>query len=242
MRAVFTVQIPAVSAEKYPSDEEFLSRLRVLGWDYTHIKDLAEDERKKWYFEEASALWEQMPEIANDEKNFVIFYGKLPDNHTKFIVTRLTDGQATFRLLHPHLDRLQASTYYMIEELIKPSSNITPLQVRNRRISIYEIGHNEIIIKGRVIESTLQETVRTDRKNMLIALGALLISIPCFIALIWINSQTNRIVGGTLERVSTAFLTTFIVSAIGFLQTYLEIRKHKLIDWQVASTSNSPNS
>ena len=236
MRAVFTVQIPPVSTDRYPTDEEFLSRIRALGWENTKAREKADDELKAWYNEKASELWDLMPEIASGEKDYVIFYGDLQDNQTKFIITRVVDGQATFRLLHPNLDRLQASTIYMVDTLQKPVGTLPPLEIRNQRISIYEREHDDIIIQGRVISSYAKETWRIDKKNILLAFGAFLLAVPTFITLIWVNSNTNEIIGGTLERASTTFLTTFVVSLIGFIQTYLEIRKIKIVDWMVASS------
>lgn len=237
MRAVFTVHIPAVSNEKYPNNEEFLSRIRTFGWDDVKVKELPENEREKWYMDHAKELWENMPEIANNEKEYVIFYGAIPDNQTKFIITRVTEGQATFRLLHTNLDRLQASTKDMIKRLIEGQGNLPPLKISNQRISIYERGYDDIIIQGRVVPSPFWEAWRVDKRNLLLTLGAFLFAVPIFITLIWVNSQTNRIIGGTLERASTAFLTTMIVSFIGFIQTYLQVRSTKLIDWVVAAST-----
>ncbi len=237
MRAVFTVQISAVSVDKYPTNEEFLSRIRALGWEDVKVKELSEEDKLKWYEEHAEKLWENMPEIAADERDYVIFYGVLQDNQAKFIITRVTEGQATFRLLHPNLDRLQASTIGMVKKLIESVGNLQPIRISNQRISIYERGYDEIIIQGRVVPNALAEAWRVDKRNILLAIGAFLLTVPTFAGLIWVNSQTNQILGGTLERASTAFLTTFIVSVIGFLQTYLQIRNIKIVDWVVASNS-----
>lgn len=236
MRAVFTVQIPSVSTDRYPTDDEFLSRIRALGWENTKAREKADDELKAWYTQRASEIWDLMPEIASGEKEYVIFYGELQDNQTKFIITRLVEGQATFRLLHPNLDRLQASTVYMVKTLQKSVGSLPPLEIRNQRISIYERGHDDIIIQGRVITSYARETWRVDKKNVLLAFGSFLLAVPTFITLVWVNSQTNTIIGGTLERASTTFLTTFVVSVIGFIQTYLEIRNVKIVDWIVAAS------
>jgi hypothetical protein len=241
MRSVFTVKIPPISADKYPSDDEFLSRGRALGWENIKAKEKADDERKAWYVQKASEIWDQMPEIAAAEKDYVIFYGELQDNQTKFIITRVVEGQATFRLLHPNLDRLQASTAYMVGTLLAPVGNLPALEISNNRISIYERGYDDIIIQGRVIKSAMEETWRVDKKNILLAVGAFLLAVPTFITLIWVNSKTNQILGGTLERASTTFLTTIVVSLIGFIQTYLEIRKHKIIDWAVAASDFARN-
>ncbi len=239
MRAVFTVQIPPTSIDKYPTNEEFLSRIRALGWEDVKIKEFSEDSKLEWYKNHAQALWENMPEIAGDEQDYVIFYGVLQGDQTKFIITRVTEGEATFRLLHPNLDRLQASTKYLIRRLIESVGNLPPLNISNQRISIYERGFDEIIIQGRVVPNALSEAWRVDKKNILLTVGAFLLTVPSFLAISlgWIDITSNPILGGTFERASTAFLTTTIVSFIGFLQTYFEIIGIKIIDWAVASSS-----
>jgi hypothetical protein len=242
MRSVFTVLIPPVGTNNYPTDTEFLTRIRSLGWENTRAKEKSEEELKEWYKTKAAEIWNQMPEIAMAEKEYVIFFGDLQDNQTKFIITREVEGQATFRLLQTNLDKLQSSTVYMVKTLRKPIGSLLPLEISNQRVSIYERGHDEIIIQGRVISNAFDETWRVDKKNILLAIGALLLSIPLFTTLIWVNSKTNQIIGGTLERASTAFLTTFIVSLIGFIQTFLEVRSTKVVDWVVSVSKNGNNS
>jgi hypothetical protein len=238
MRSVFTVQIPPISTDRYPTDDEFLSRIRALGWENTKAKEKADDELKNWYTQKAAEIWDQMPEIAIAEKEYVIFYGELQDTQTKFIITRLVEGQATFRLLQKNLDRLQASTVYMIKTLRKSIGSLPPIEISNQKVSIYERGYDEIIIQGRVVTSTLAETWRVDKKNVLLAIGAFFLALSFLIAIIWINSTTNQIIGGTLERASTAFLTTFVVSIIGFVQTYLEVHNIKIVDWVVSASDS----
>jgi hypothetical protein len=236
MRSVFTVEIPAISGDKYPSNADFLNRLRMLGWEDMKIKDMADDEKARIYQEKAEELWKFMPEVAtHTEKDYVVFYGILLDNQTKFVVTRLNESQATFRLLHVKLDKLQSSTDTIIRKLLKTYGNEPVLKVSNNAIAIYEKGDAEVIIDGRVIIDPFWEAVRTDRKNMLLTVFGFVLTVPSLLSLLLVSSTTNRILGGTLERLSTAFLSTTVVSAIGFLQTYLQVKSIKLIDWDVAS-------
>lgn len=199
------------------------------------MKETPESDRSTWYREQADSLWESMPEIAGHEKEYVIFCGVLPANHTRLIITRIVEGRATFRLLHERLDKLQGATTALVKDLLDANGNLPHLGISYEQISIYERGFDHIIIHGRVIPNVAREAWRVDKRNVLLAAGGLFFAIPCLVALLWLNSTTNAIVGGTLERASTAFLTTTIVSLIGFLQTYLDVRSAKLIDWTVAT-------
>ncbi len=238
MRAVFTVEIDATGINTYPTDSDFLTRIRAFGWEEMGIKGLPEEERKQKYQERAEELWKEMPEVANEEKPFVIFYGILQDNRTKFVITRMNDSEATFRLLHISLGRLQQSTSKIINSIIKSHANSKGLTISQNRVLIYERGHEEVLITGRVIPNAFKELWVADKKNVLIALVSFLVAVPSFIGLQYFNSSNNLILGGTLERLSTGFLTTIIVSGINLLQTYFQIREEKTIDWKVASVSN----
>jgi hypothetical protein len=237
MRSVFTVEIPAISLEKYPTTEDFLRRVRIFGWDNITYKDLPEEDRQRCYREQAKEIWDDktFPEITDQERDFLIFYGILQDTQTKFMITRVNEGQATFRLLHPDLSRLQSSTTDMIRKLISSTGNEPPLKISRNRVTIFERGYDHRIIQGRVIVNHLREAWRVDQRNLLLASIGFLLTVPSLAALLIVSSETSRIAGGTLERLSTAFISTTVVSLIGFLQTYLEIRNKKLVDWVVTS-------
>lgn len=235
MRAVFTIEIEPTGVDTYPSDSDFLTRVRAYGWEEMSIKQLPNDEKLKKYKEHAGELWKEMPEVTNEEQQFVIFYGILQDNRTKFVITRMNDSQATFRLLHNNLGRLQQSTDKIVRSIVRSHANTKGLEISQNRIIIYERGFEDILIVGRVIPSAFKELWRADKKNVLLAAIFGFLLIPSFIMLQFVNSSTNLILGGSFERVSTAFLTTAIVSCVSLFQTYLEIRQEKIIDWKVAS-------
>jgi hypothetical protein len=232
MRAVFTVDVPTVDG-KYPTNDEFLTRLRNNGWEDVKLQHLDEDEKQRKYQELAKDLFSDMPELANEEKEYVIFYGVLQDNQTKFIVTRRITGQATFRLLQPALGRLQRSTEKMIRQLVNPSHHDKPLSVSYQSVFIYERGHEDVIIRGRIIPKPIWEAWRIDRKNIFLSVGSFLLVVPVIALQLFISTDEHRVIGGNLERLSTALLTTLLVSVLGFYQTYVEIKKNKIIAWTV---------
>jgi hypothetical protein len=100
------------------------------------------------------------------------------------------------------------------------------------QIVIYEQGNDYIILSGRVIPNPLLETFRSDRKSVLLTLIPLLIF--CIIAafvLFGVNTENFGCLGGTLERLSTALMTTTLVSGLSLFETYLEIYRNRIIVW-----------
>lgn len=235
MRAVFSVNIPPKPDGSFPSNEEFLSIIQAYGWEDRKLREMPNSEKEKRFRELAQQLLPDMPEISREEFEYLIFSGILQDNQTKFIITRVVDSQVTFRLHHPSLDRLTASVNAIITRLLKQQNDKQPFEISNQRVSIYERGFDEIIIVGRVIPNALQETWRIDKRNILLVLIALILLVPVGISLTVLPSSANvLILLGTLERLTTALLVTAIIGAIGFIQTYFEIKSHKFIDWGIS--------
>jgi hypothetical protein len=232
MRAVFTVDIPSIGHAKFPNNQEIINELRTHGWENVEVSELDESQQTAKYKELAIHLLEQMPEIRKtEEANQVIYYGELQDDKTKFVVTRVVQGQMTFRLLHPNLARLQRSTEKIISKLINSRLGDTQFNISNDLVLVYERGFEDVIIEGRVISKPFREATKTNRRDVLLVLGSILILVPTIIGLFFYSSAENRIIGGTLESLSTALITTIIVSALGFFQTYYEIMREKLIHW-----------
>jgi hypothetical protein len=239
MRSVFTVNLPASTDGKYPSNSDVLSLVRSFGWEPTEVH-LAGDEtaKEQKYKELAENIFHSMPEIAAAEKDFVIFYGYFADDQTRFVITRVVEGQITFRLLHPELPRLQSSTEKMVRNIITSRIHDKILVVSNHTIRVYERGYDEIIMKGRVIPNAWREAVKTDRKDVLLAIGAFVVG---FITLAGILSQISNstLINGTMERMSTAMMTTALVSALGLFQAYWEISRHSIIAWTATNESTN---
>lgn len=229
MRTVFTIDLqPTANEERFASNDSILTVIRSFGWEPTEIAELKDEKTKEEKYKQlAEKIFGEMPEIAVAEKTHVIFYGYFGDYQTKFIVTRRVEGQITFRLLHPILPRLQKSTEKIIRQVLK-----SPLgSISDQIVSLYELGQDHVILEGRVIPSALREAIRSDKKDVfLIAVPLAILAVVVFI-LIGIDLTTHSLVKGTAERLSTALITTALVSALGFIQTYLNIRRNRLIAW-----------
>jgi hypothetical protein len=237
MRTTFTIEFPTLDGKEisFPDNKDVLEMVRSFGWEPMEIKALGEDEalKEKKYKEFAENLFKDMPEIANEEKDNVIFYGFIAADQSKFVITRRVEGQVTFRLLHPVLPRLQASTEKIVRKILAGRVDGRPIKIVNQSVLLYERGFDHIIMSGRVIPSPYRETISSDRKDVLLFLGPILLEIPTFYALNFLDPVAHKIFFGTAERVSTALLTTALVSFLGLLQTYLEIRRHHLIAWNL---------
>lgn len=232
MRAVFSVDIPFNSKGSFPTNDEFLSKIRAYGWDDMKIKDLPETEKVSKYKELAADLWEHMPEIRIQEKDYVIFYGVFQDNLTKFVITRMTEGQATFRILHPNLVQLIQSTEKLIRRLVREQDGSqSAFQISNQSVIIFERGFDSVFIKGHAVTNAFLETMNTERFNLLLSIMSFLLAVPIFLTLYFISGQ-NYILTGTLERLTTTLLATLIIGMIGFLQSYTKIRS-KVIHWSI---------
>lgn len=199
--------------------------------------EMEEINRHKRYQELASVLFKDMPEVvANEEQQSVIFYGYLADEKTKFVITRMVSGQITFRLLHPSLTSLQSSTEKMVRKIIGSTVAAKPLVVSNERVEVLERGQEHVIVTGRVIPHALRETIRTDKRDAYLSIIPTLLLYPT-IALGEFLGRTSITLQGHMERMSTALLTTALVSFLGLAQTYSDIRKNKIIAWSFAADS-----
>lgn len=233
MRAVFTVNIPAIGHAKFPSNQEIINELRTHGWERIETTELDDVQQLERYKELAGYLLEHMPEIRKtEEADQIIYYGDLQDDKTKFVVTRVVQGQMTFRLLHPNLARLERSTEKIIRKLLHSGLGDTKFEISNNLVLVYERGFEDIIIEGQVISQPFREAMKTNRRDVLLVFGGLAFLVPTIVGLFFLTTEEHRILGGTLERLSTALITTVIVSGLGFVQTYYQILREKLIHWK----------
>jgi hypothetical protein len=238
MRAIFTVTLPKKNATEYQSDDDFLSFLRSEGLDDPKIMPLKKEKQIENYERSAQKLWEQMPEVAKEEKEYLIFCGFLQDNQTYFLITRRNVGYAKFRLLNPNLDKLQDNTEMLIKGLVRKDSNKNPnYEITNNSIEILEKNENHVIIQGRVITNSWKEAKLKNTKNYLISFTTFLLFLLFLILMFllkYLDAKDNFFYT-TFERLDTVALTTCIVSAFDFWTTYKQIKEHKIVAWTVST-------
>jgi hypothetical protein len=197
-------------------------------------------ERNEHYARLAIELFDDMPEVAAAEQDAVIFTGYIQSFQVLFVVTRLVDAYATFRLLHQDFNKLRLASEMMISKILSARINDGPLLSENPTVNIYERGHDHVIMKGRVITRPALEALRSDLKDSLLFVVPLILFIPTVYVVLQYPEVSPNPGGpvvasfwkGMLERLSTALITTSLVSLLGLTQTWWEIRNGRIIDWE----------
>jgi hypothetical protein len=232
MRAVFTVDLPLSHDNKYPDNQQIVELMRSFGWEPMDVCLLADEAAKGQKYQElGEPLFQNMPATAVATTGDVIFCGYLSDDYTRFVILRLVNGQITFRLSNIVLARLQKSTEKIVRKLLDARLNGRSLNVSNQAVVIYEQGNDYVVMSGRVIPSPLRETLRKDKKSVLLIAVPLIIF--AFLASIvnTLDMSGHTFTAGTMERMSTALLTTALVSSLSLAETYLEIYRNRIIVW-----------
>jgi hypothetical protein len=233
MRAVFTVDLPKLDGNKYPTDAQIIEVIRSFGWEPVEVCQLDDEISKLEKCRDLSrVLFEEMPPGSMSRLEHVVTYGYLADDFTRFVVIKLVEGQVTFRLANNVLSRLQTSTGKIIRKLLNAQIDGKSFRVCNQSVVIYERGNDYIVLTGRVVPDPLKETFRSDRKSVMIATVALVV-FAFAITLLTVGGmrESAGLLGGTLERLSTAMLTATLVSGLNLTETYFEIYRNRIIVW-----------
>jgi hypothetical protein len=242
MRSKFIVQILKKADGTFPTDIDLQNKIREYGWEPPDIAKMESTEEKlKAYRERAQPLFtaEQMPEVAQEELEDVIFFGAIRADQTRFVVTR-TPGELTFRLIQAELPMLISATEKLLKaigatNLVGLPLKRTPHNVIDNKILIYEKGHNHVILQGRVVESPFFETLRTNQKDAFVILLVLLFLMLRLISHTIIDFKF--ISAADFDKLTFSILAVSLVSLIGLVLTFIGIRRHKLVSWNLTSSS-----
>ena len=236
MRAKFTVTIPQGKDGTRPNEEQFLKQVRANGWSLIEIEAIEDlGARREQYKQRAEPLWKEMPEVTTEERKHVIFYGLLENTRTELVITRRTEAQANFRLHQANLARLQRATSNVVSELVTTHRGEAQLAVAENEVVVYERGHEEILIEGTVIPNALKETIRADKKNVLVAIASLIVVVAVSVPLIYADLGSSPHISINLDRLLATFVGFFIISSLGLFQTWWDIKANKVIAWTVAT-------
>ncbi len=236
MRSKFIVRIRR-HGEKYPTKEELRSVIRRHGWESADVSCLASDEEKEEkYKQEGERLFEQMPEVVQNERNHVIFYGCVQSDAAEFVVTRSTEGEITYRLLQPELNRLIRATEKIIKEVEKDRHHIeffssSDEHIVGKQVLIYERDSDHVVLEGRVVENPTAETIKTNPKDTVV-----LILAAVFLVLRFASHRIFEIKFMSQEdfdKFTLSIVAVSLVSFIGFLITLFSIRKNRIISWDL---------
>lgn len=237
IRAIMTAQSKSALGDKPPAE---VANGNAVSSAIIAPLDSYELRREK-YKVLAEELFTEMPEVAGAELSGVIYVGIFQQQQALFVVTGINHREITFRLLHRELPRLQASTVQMIKDLMTTWMVEPCLSSDHVEVNIYERKFDNVIITGHVITKPLREARRADLKDVLLTVVPAALFFPLTALVenwdLWTHGA-SPFWHGQLERFSTALMTTSLVSALGFLQTYLQIKRSKTIDWSVKSISH----
>jgi hypothetical protein len=222
-----------MSPSAFPTDEAFVDRLRSLGLGRTVTEAGTYEDRRKRYLSEAEKEWDHLPEVADTERDNVIFFARLPD-HCRLLVTRNLEGYATFRLLHDNLGELERDAEHIVAELGKRIGSIEGLAIESNRIEIYERGHNHVLLVGRAITNPFRESVRRSPADLVAAAVTGVASVITLVLLAFVNLEQASIMRGTIERFSTAMIAAFFIAVVSFVQHWWQVIREGGVEWRPA--------
>jgi hypothetical protein len=248
MRAVFTVSLRPSTQEgqpRYPSNDDIVTLLRGFGWETSDLHDVEPSERPARYEREATRILSEMPELADDgkephlptemERRHIIFWGffAAADEQTEFLVTRPSESQVNFRLLHKQLPNLQRSTLRAVRRLRATKLGGQKLDIANRSVLVYERGFNHVVIRGRVRGNSLREAVSANAREFFLFVVAAVVVVPLWLLAGGADRANDPLWTGTWDRLSTVAVTTAVVSLLGFLTTVWDMARHRVVFWDV---------
>ena len=247
MRSTFTVKLEERSDGSFASDDEVIAAIRGFGWEprlgpnweyfcaigaACALGDRAdqERERREWYRDQADIVFAEMPEVkrTDNERDAVIYFGRMADESTQFIVTRRVIGELKFRQLNRELLKLQSSTDRIIKDVLAE-----PLfcGVIGSKVTVYERGREVVLLSGDVVSNRLREAYRRDSRDIALAVVPLLLFIAIFPLDYQFGSLLRPDVRALLDRFSTAMLTTSIVSLLAFATVFWRLRRESSVVW-----------
>jgi dihydroneopterin aldolase len=236
MRALFTIKFSKERNKEYPTDEEISEKVfSDAGWADNKISKLPDWESKlKEYLSLSAPLFQNsvLPEAASvEDKDKVIFYGTM-NKEVKIIVTRTNDSEINVRLIEPELLRLQETTESIIKTLKEryKTLNDSKIVIEKDRVIIYEKGHDHKIIKGDIVLNKISlNTVKKENKGNYILFLVSFVASASFLVLYYYYQNQYT------DKLSLTFLTIFATSFTKLIQTYLELKKYKIIKWMPIS-------
>ncbi|HSV37484.1 MAG TPA: hypothetical protein VLI04_01885, partial [Nocardioidaceae bacterium] len=192
------------------------------------------EERLKQHIDAADKVWEQLPEVAAEERDSVIFFAKLP-HFGKLVVTRYDQGYLVLRVINEDLLRLQQAAEELVRDTTSRSGHLDGLEVYCNEAEIYERGHTNVIMRGRVIDRALGEASRR-HPEIIASLAVTLLATVVTLAWLAFAEPAKDILRGSLERFSTAMIAAFFISLVTLIQKWSQLKRKGGIDWQPVSS------
>ena len=237
MRSRYSIGVPP-----RVNDEDIEEWLDDLGFGFVDRARLT----KKAVAQLNQTLLAALPEAseiqkdqAKRERETAFYYGRVNEFEATFVVTRAVSNSITVRIQHQELKSLELATELFIKKALKIHDKFTP-DFSDTHIKILEAGSSHEIIEGIVIPNSFLEAISEDRNNIVVASLSFIISWALLYVLFVVNFDQFT-AGETIEdvvgKLATGFVTSTFVSLVGFLQTWYEIDRHKLIKWSFSKRS-----
>jgi hypothetical protein len=199
MRTKFTLGIKVGPTGTFPTNDQLCEWLRSFGWEPKEAADITDkNERIKAYRQLAASMFKEMPEVAQEEKDDLIFASWFSSEQAGFLVTRSSEGELTFRFLHEDLSSLFAGTNRVIraihDQVYKknllsrfrrlwrwrrhstiPDAYNNIYFIPSNKALLYERSSEHVIMRGRIIRSFLGEALLQNKKDALVTGGVVLL-------------------------------------------------------------------
>jgi hypothetical protein len=255
MRAIMVANIQYGAGGLFPKNEEFRAVFQSMGLEPTDLPlrsngetDDDFEQRLKQYFQQrAEKILARIPghnpeqvEKIKFEKESIIYSSYLAGSDTDFMVTRRSGGSIRFRLLNSRIGKLHEGSADLVKLIgaYNTGKIVGAQDQADKRMSlklddwieIYEHGLEEPTITGEIVYSRAKYIWSQESREVLIALGSVIL----FLFFLLINPSlklSHPSIFAFFERLETAMLTTFIVSALALAHAYF--RLVPLIQWSL---------
>jgi hypothetical protein len=240
MRALINVNLPKmVDSKGYMTSKELVYILdNIMGLEM--IPRPAYDETnaiyKEFCLQKADPLFKQIPsqEKIDNAKKQIIYVAELITTETHIVITRQSNKQCIIRLFNPRTEKLKKGCTELVS-LIQDHNkkNIQEKLEIDLDINLFENGLDEYTIRGNIVENRWKYGRKIARKEVIlfvvgITIFALLTSLK--VLTLFQVLHVVPILDGISDRISTAMLTTAIVSGITIYYTVIDLSP--IINWQ----------
>lgn len=241
MRAIFTINL-ASDQGKFPDTNLLIEIFQAFGWEPIGVQQRSHDSEGKLalYDEFAQPILDTFPpDEASVQRGLILFVGYLAEEQTSFIVTRISEGQITFRFVQPSLSKLHRALEKVISKLVNSGGRNQFLRSSINRIEILESGSTDVVLFGRIITNVWREVLRRDKYGVPLLFVFLMLSV-LILSFSKISALPDYLSQETLLGFGGGALIGVVFSVSNMLSSYREIR-HQVVVWlldDVAIDSN----
>jgi hypothetical protein len=162
----------------------------------------------------------ELKEIADEN---IVACDTLPDR-SHLLLSRSSEGVLVVRIINPNLRNLQITTEKLLKDLRGRSGPLSPPEVENGGIDIFERAHEHVIMKGAISRNRLREIWKRHPVEILTVIFASVLSVLFFLV-------------KQLEMLLPGMFSALVVTLITLIYRATELRKLGIIEWTAAGGS-----